>query len=99
MSKQTADDLRAARAAIAAPGLWCKNAYEDGGRCCAIRALEVATCRLLGDAAFWRARQALRHALPEGFLSVIAYNDAPTTTHADILALFDRAIAEEEANP
>jgi hypothetical protein len=97
--KQTADDLRAARAEIAEPGLWCKNAYEDGERCCAIRALELATCRLLGWPAFYRARQALRRALPEGFSSVIAYNDAPTTTHADILALFDRAIAEEEANP
>jgi hypothetical protein len=91
MSKQVADDLRAARAAIAAPGLWCKNAYKDGGRCCAIGALEV-----LGEAAFKRARQALRHALPEGFLSVVAYNDHPTTTHADILALFDRAIEAEE---
>jgi hypothetical protein len=32
--------------------------------------------------------------LPEGFLSIPQYNDHPDTTHADILALFDRAIAE-----
>jgi hypothetical protein len=38
----------------------------------------------------------MRAKLPPGWSSVEAYNDAPTTTHADILALFDRAIAEIE---
>jgi hypothetical protein len=34
--------------------------------------------------------------LPPGWHRVADYNDASTTTHADILALFDRAIAELE---
>jgi hypothetical protein len=35
--------------------------------------------------------------IPEGFLSLPQYNDHPATTHDDILALFDRAIAGEMA--
>lgn len=34
--------------------------------------------------------------LPPPWRSIAAYNDASTTTHADVLALFDRAIAELE---
>ena len=34
----------------------------------------------------------LQRALPKGFRSVMVYNDFPTTTQADIIALYDRAI-------
>jgi hypothetical protein len=38
----------------------------------------------------------LADCLPPGWTFVQDYNDAPSTTHADILSLFDRAIAELE---
>jgi hypothetical protein len=38
----------------------------------------------------------LKRQLPEGWLNVYGYNDYPATTHADILGLFDRAIAALE---
>lgn len=40
-----------------------------------------------------RAVDYLSAALPTGQLGVALYNDSPHTTKADILALFDRAIA------
>lgn len=41
---------------------------------------------------YWR----LQRQVPSS-LCLESYNDLPTTTHADILALYDRAIAELEA--
>jgi hypothetical protein len=56
----------------------------------------------INRAAGWRnhqvsdsAQRRLRHQLPEGW-SIGEWNDDPITTHADILVLFDRAIAELE---
>ncbi|MEL6388391.1 MAG: hypothetical protein AAFR00_13655 [Pseudomonadota bacterium] len=43
------------------------------------------------------ARKLLVQALPGELASVVSFNDDPDTTHADILALFDRAIAAAEA--
>ena len=40
---------------------------------------------------------ALRAALPPSIAWIPDYNDDPKTTHADILALFDRAIAAVQA--
>lgn len=41
---------------------------------------------------------ALRDAIPHGWgRDVPGFNDHPSTTHADIMALFDRAIASAEA--
>ena len=34
----------------------------------------------------------LQRSLPKGFRSVMVYNDLPTTTQKDIIALYDRAI-------
>jgi hypothetical protein len=42
------------------------------------------------------AYRALRSELG-GELPLVAFNDRDTTTHADVLALFDRAIASAEA--
>jgi hypothetical protein len=44
------------------------------------------------------ARLALVAVLPVGFGSTLIseFNDDPDTTHADVLALFDRAIAAAE---
>lgn len=42
----------------------------------------------------WRAVERM---LAPGLTGGVQYNDLPTTTHADILALLDRAITAEEA--
>lgn len=90
MSIETANALRAAKARIDTPGKWCKHQGDNGnGRCCAFGAAWSSSPAL----------RALREALPEGNRSIAGYNDAPTTTHADIMALFDRAIAVEEETP
>lgn len=44
-----------------------------------------------------RAIYALREHIPSDFDDIASFNDHAKTTHADILALFDRAIATEEA--
>ncbi len=54
-----------------------------------------------------RCLDALKEHLPAGFDSIADFNDEPSTTHADILALFDRAIearapasrGDSESNP
>ncbi len=96
------DDLIAARALIDTPEKWCKggNKYERGGVVisrCAIEA--IGACTINDNNAFTRARLALVTALPPGVDydgMVSKFNDITATTHADILALFDRAINAAE---
>jgi hypothetical protein len=64
---------------------WCQGFSHDG-RVCAVEAL-------------WRIAEGpsvavslLQQALPARAISVMQYNDARTTTKADILALYGRAI-------
>lgn len=97
--------LVAARALIDTPEKWVKGtvaAYANGDRCsvdspkacrfCAYGSLLLATER---DADLVRrAEQALDVAAgATDPFEYIRINDAPSTTHADVLALFDRAIA------
>ena len=98
-------DLIAAKALIDTPEKWQKGDYGSVEDCmCALGACRAAiygTTEFLprGD---WRGdenglAEALRAALPErwsqSFSGVSDFNDAPETTHADVMALFDRAIA------
>lgn len=88
------DDLVAAKARIDTREKWHQGSYRSrlGNAFCAIGALTAATC----DADRLSAgRDALQGAMPSGIKGFPAglYNDLPTTTHADIMALFDRAIA------
>jgi hypothetical protein len=72
---------------------WCKHALEDiNGNCCALGALDRV--RGLGTEAGKGVRRALP---PEYDRSIVAFNNDPTTTQADVLALFDRAINAEAA--
>lgn len=92
------DDLIAAKALIDTPAKWTKGAYNIDGRLCALGA-----CEEIGYH-HWRYLEtpkalsaALPERLPDGWergdaSAVAAYNDLPTTRHADIMALFDRAI-------
>lgn len=91
------EDLIAAKALIDTPEKWTKNYFRtDNGCYCAVGAMDAAT---RPDPTFDRgdaAHAALRASLPEGEKSITGFNDRSSTTHADVMALFDRAIAATE---
>lgn len=78
---------------------------DDRATCyCALGAVgQVCTQYGVSDLLNWSNKpevRALRDALPEGtIVGVDGYNDLETTTKADILALFDRAIASLSEQP
>lgn len=107
-SKSVVDILSATRNLLSDPGHWTKNAfardaygvrlhngYDDEATCwCAAGAAEHFVGP--GDAG-WRLAnrviEIMRDALPsEWRRSLGRFNDDPSTTHADILAVLDRAI-------
>lgn len=90
----TADLLRKARALIDASEKWCQG-WGDGGRRCVLHALadvspdgvyDRKASSLLSKCAGWNSP-----------LSLGYWNDRPGRTHAEVLALMDRAIAAAEA--
>lgn len=85
--------LKEAKALIDSPDKWCKGSLMAGGKICAVGAVyAAASC-----AKRMRERQmldCLQVGHKEGGLSV--YNDHEDTTHADMMALFDKAIAFAE---
>lgn len=91
------ENLIAAKALIDTPEKWGKEEYLDklSGCMCAYGAIGVT----LNTTSWLTAEDsaeasALEDALDECWgRNVAAFNDAPDTTHADIMALFDRAIA------
>ena len=89
--------LRAARALIDQEECWVQGRYETlRGRRCAMGALQAAARGLRHPAAFEAARDLLRtEALILGFSHVEKMNDR--SSHAEVLALFDRAIARAGA--
>jgi hypothetical protein len=102
----TAEILRAARALIEKPEAWVQKqyrAYADE-KCevvtgyCLVGALtrgEVIGPRCLGsDDEFWRAYECVAD---QSRVTPEVWNDAPGRTHAEVLALLDRAIAAAEA--
>lgn len=86
------DDLIKAKALIDTPEKWLQGALKRNGCFCAMGAgLETRNDEVLF---------ALQHHLPNPAWDTIpGFNDAPTTTHADIMALFDRAIAAAGVSP
>lgn len=100
----TAEALAAARKLIDTPEKWCQNSYattikgrptrplDASAKCfCSAGACLVATGNLYSP-----ARDALDRLVAETHRSVVTFNDHHSTTHADVMALFDRAIAGEE---
>ena len=62
-------------------------------RHCAMMALSAATAADFNYQIFQLAHKRLKDQLPAQFAGIVArFNDDPGTTHADVLALFDRAI-------
>lgn len=99
------DDLIAAKALIDTPDKWCKRhghmtrrkwLFFEQHSYCTIGAISVAPDGLMNPfrPAYDKMHEALERALPPGFENrfLVAFNDAEVTTHADIMALFDRAI-------
>lgn len=115
------DVLRAAKAKIASPAVWCKGAFAktaDGGtvskrpgidtwdnpracQWCAWGAIKNvvsggADARLESHALATLSSGISKYT---GKLSgVVSFNDRSTTTHADVMAAFDKAIAIEQVN-
>lgn len=108
---QLVEDLMAARALIDTPEKWRKDDSWGHENCCAIVATTRVTNPGSEQHLFDRevtAWWALYEALPGEWkptgdeeehpgISVGEFNDHPDTTHADIMALYDRAIATAEA--
>ena len=94
--------LRLAREGVSDPARWARDHLEDGPRSCALGWVWRHTH---GGYLYENTVHVLSRSAPIrpafscdcGFCRVSAYNDAPETSHADIVALFDRAIASMEA--
>ena len=113
MTDTTADILRKAKAHISDPAMWNQDGgffRSSGGKsftdydedfefitcpACAFGAIQFAS--MTDD--YPRVDRIMENACYEivGTRDVVFYNDCPTTTHADIMALFDRAIQLAEA--
>lgn len=95
----TVERLERAKATISNPADWGQGINRSCA--CALDALRVIENETDGDIEVRIAAKALCNALPEDFEEdesdwnhpVAQFNDEPSTTHTDIMALFDRAIA------
>jgi len=83
------------REMLAKPGGWCQGAaYRDGANCLVQAVVRAATTPELA----FEVQNRLKSALPRfwwgrfTYNGLIAYNDRPSTTQADVVALIDRAI-------
>ena len=85
----TLEVLTAARKRIDTPSKWCKGYISAGSRCCIMGALDEVTLTYIE---FHKAKDVLLSQVGDG---IEEFNDHPTTTHRDVLALFDRAIEAE----
>lgn len=89
--------LRAARNVIKhrwIGGMALRTTAPFKGQVCALRAVFAVGCQTPGD--YQSVAGRLKAALPWPFMCVPEYNDAKSTTHQDVLDLFDRAIVAIE---
>jgi hypothetical protein len=95
-----AEDVKAAREIVRTS--WHKGGLYDGrGNVCAIGAIRQGitgkpTITLMSPE-FYRvlsAEEAVVAKLPAGYGSIAEFNDAPSTTHQDVLNLFDKTLAD-----
>lgn len=92
------ENLIKAKALIDAPEKWHKGSLRNGSCLCAMGAV-WDSLKSDGHTGWCRGTleyRAVVSALPEPFNDVPPFNDDPNTTHADIIALFDRAIEGAE---
>ena len=97
----TLEVLKAARAKIEKPENWCRGKLKeyagDTGPACKWCASGAVYDICPAGRAYWDSLDALANLVVDR--SVSRFNDNPHTTHSDILALFDKAIAAEESKP
>lgn len=95
---ETYQKLEQALALIADEKNWCQGSLHDNGRYCAIGAYHMA------DHGHWfgrlsrsgqKVRLALVDALPTGDFELRVFNNS--RSHAEVIALFQRAISAEKA--
>ncbi len=99
MNHQLIADLEAARALIDTPEKWHQGSLRDyTANGVAFRWCAVGACRQVTEsfeiARYIAAKRALSHILGG---TVWEWNDAPERTHAEVLELFDKAIANERS--
>lgn len=96
MNKSTLEILVAARALISDERNWCKGDYvivrDHGYAFCSVGALNHVA---IDEEVRNPAVIALCHAIGSGDLGIPSFNDS--STHAEVLDLFDRAILAERA--
>lgn len=98
MNEKLIENLKAAKALIDTPEKWGKGTYEPGPDCyCVVGALKAANGWSEFEVWNTKAINALYSACDDRFEGIVDLNDHPDTTHADIMALIDRAIAAAEA--
>lgn len=105
---QLLDDLKAVRELLSVPERWTKDSMAraaDGkdidyasrkARCWCLygAATKVTNHELIRGRDL---RDVIRNHIGGPGVTIMTWNDAPGRTHADVLALLDRAIAAEEA--
>lgn len=94
----TSEVLRRARDLIDTPEKWCQGDLGGNGSYCAVGACKLALGMDLRDPILFNGiLDVLRELEVVMRMWPSEFNDAPHTTHADVMAAFDEAIAEAEA--
>lgn len=90
-----AKHLFESRALLARRRGWGKGHYYENGARCALGALGNYgdRSRVVDSNVQFEASDYLKRMLPQGYYSVVTYNDMPERRKRDILRLYDRAIA------
>jgi hypothetical protein len=95
VTRQAHGILVKARELLSDENHWIKGTVTDGGkRFCAVGAVQYVG-RYMNYEVSMLLEHLLRDAMPKGYPAshIPTFNDDPHTTHADVLAMFDRAIA------
>lgn len=97
-NEEIKETLIKAKEIISDPDKWIKDNYYDPDRegCyCSLGALGMAEDGHPSGFSF-SLKYYLSEGLPEGLYSVADFNDDPETTHSDVMAMFDKAIAARD---
>lgn len=92
--------LRGMRERLNRPSRWCQGIEERSQAVCLVGAfIRVRTdgnCLTLYGSVNAAIRTSAKQHTGQHYANMVQFNDAAQTTHADILAVLDRAIAAEE---
>lgn len=107
MQQQVIEALRAAREKISSPERWTQGTWARGANDRVAKLGNPAVCWCIWGALVPTESTTMYGVAEDAYEALrddpavggcpIAYNDKATTTHADVLALFDRTIARLES--